>query len=46
MEFNIHLLGLIKHAVAHDLIVRKITPLEAERLQGLSDDFTKYRGRP
>ena len=31
------------HAVSHDLIVRKITPLEAERLQGLSDDFTKFR---
>jgi DNA (cytosine-5)-methyltransferase 1 len=32
-----------KHAVAHDLIVRRITPLEAERLQGLTDNFTKYR---
>ena len=32
-----------KHAVAHDLTVRRITPLEAERLQGLTDDFTKYR---
>ena len=27
------LTGADKHAVAHDLIVRKITPLEAERLQ-------------
>ncbi|BAQ84572.1 DNA methyltransferase [uncultured Mediterranean phage uvMED] len=32
-----------KHAVAHDLVVRRITPLEAERLQGLTDNFTKYR---
>ena len=26
-----------------NLIVRRITPLEAERLQGLSDGFTQYR---
>jgi len=32
-----------KHAVAHDYIIRRITPLEAERLQGLTDNFTKYR---
>jgi DNA (cytosine-5)-methyltransferase 1 len=32
-----------KNAVAHDLLVRRITPLEAERLQGLTDNFTKYR---
>jgi DNA (cytosine-5)-methyltransferase 1 len=32
-----------KHAVAHDFEVRRITPLEAERLQGLTDNFTQYR---
>lgn len=37
------LTGADQHAVAHDLIVRRITPLEAERLQGLTDNFTQYR---
>lgn len=31
-----------------DYIIRRLTPLEAERLQGLSDNFTDivYKGRP
>ena len=35
-------------AVAVDYIVRRITPLECERLQGLPDGYTKipYRGKP
>ena len=35
-------------AVAVDYIVRRLTPLECERLQGLPDGYTKipYRGKP
>jgi hypothetical protein len=37
-----------KHAVIADGVARYILPVEAERLQGLPDDYTKvpYRGKP
>lgn len=37
-----------KHSVATGYIVRRLTPTECERLQGMPDDHTKvpYRGKP
>ena len=35
------------HAVAYEMMVRRLTPIECERLQGFEDDYTKipYRGK-
>lgn len=32
----------------HDMVVRRLTPRECERLQGFPDDYTfvEYRGKP
>tara|TARA_R110002126_G_scaffold158410_1_gene305800 strand:+ start:61 stop:1329 length:1269 start_codon:yes stop_codon:yes gene_type:complete len=37
-----------RHGVAANMQVRRLTPVECERLQGFPDDFTKipYRGKP
>ena len=36
-----------RHAVAHDMKVRRLTPIECERLQGFPDNFTQipYRNK-
>ena len=37
-----------RHAVAMGKVLRRLTPLECERLQGMPDDYTliPYRGKP
>ncbi|WP_295155243.1 DNA cytosine methyltransferase [Selenomonas sp. AE3005] len=37
-----------RHAVSNEKTVRRLTPLEAERLQGLPDSWTdiEYKGKP
>lgn len=35
-------------AIGYDMVVRRLTPRECERLQGFPDDWTRipYRGKP
>jgi DNA (cytosine-5)-methyltransferase 1 len=37
-----------RHAIANEMAVRRLTPIECERLQGMPDDWTRipYRGKP
>ena len=37
-----------RHAVADEMAVRRLTPVECERLQGMPDNYTRipYRGKP
>ena len=38
------LTGADHHAIAYDTTVRKLTPIECERLQGMKDNFTNVKG--